>query len=160
MPLLARRIAPTSRMTHRHPQRTRPRENDPSTSLTTPQTGNTGRLTGRGNGTLLLADMTTRRSAATPPDCLPTRRRNAERHGEYCYPPHDTTTRDERRDERDRKRSGTKGGTKKNGPPFGKKGGPENGTRYEIKRHAADYSPLLSESESSGKRGKSRRRER
>lgn len=53
-----------------------------------------------------------------------------------------------------------KAGRKKNGPPFGKKGGPENGTRYEIKRHAANYSTLPSESESSGKRGKSRRRER
>ena len=155
MPLPAYRIATTSRITcgysheHVHGKTTPPRASQCPRRAT--------RDDGRDNGTLLLADMTTRRSAATPPACLPTRRRNAERHGEYCYPPHDTTTRDERRDEETGSKAGRETGRKKTGRPLEKKGGPENGTRYEIKQEDC-YSPSLSES--SGKRGKSSNRER
>ena len=88
---------------------------------------------------------------------LPTRRRNAERHGDACYPPHDTTTRDERRGEGSGTQNGTGDGTtKKTGRLRQTRNGPKNGTRYEIERYAANYSP----SESSGKRWKSRIRER
>lgn len=136
--------------------RTRPRENAPSKPLTTPQTGNTGRRTRRDDGTPML------------PACLPTRRRSDDastrRHDNEtqnatanCYPPYDTTTRDERRDEESGKRDGMSDGMKKNEPPLETRNGPKNETRYQIKR-ADCYSPSLLES--SGKRGKSSNRER
>lgn len=155
MPLPAHRIAHTSRMTHRHPHEHAHDKTPPPRASQRPRraTRDDGRdeTTGRRlpayrhddeATTPPLADTTTKRPT---PRRIAATRPTTRKHG----------TNDGTRETGSEARR--KAGRKK-GPPFGKKGGPENGTRYEIKRHAANYSPSLSES--SGKRGKSRRRER
>ena len=94
----------------RIPTRTRPWENDPSTSLTTPQTGrqrNDGRdeTTGR----RLLAYRHDN-EATTPPPASRHEQRNAERHGELLPAPrHDNTGRTTGRTDCEM-RDGTRGG--------------------------------------------------
>lgn len=97
----------------RIPTRTRPWENDPSTSLTTPQTGrqrNDGRdeTTGR----RLLAYRHDNEATTLPPASRH-EQRNAERHGELLPAPrHDNTGRTTGRTDCEM-RDGTRGGTKK-----------------------------------------------
>ena len=84
-----------------------------------------------------------------------------------CYPPHDTTTRDDGRDDGQDDETGridygmidgtNRRDARKTGRLYETRDSPKNGTRYEIKREDC-YSPSLSES--SGKRGKSSNRER
>ena len=107
MPLHAIRIAHTSRITHESRHEHANGKTPPSKPLTTPLTG---RRAGR--------QRDDKRDAHASPACLPTRRqRNAERHGN-CYPPHDTTARDERDGMKGETTSRTNDGTKKNGPPL------------------------------------------
>ena len=157
MPLPARRIAPTSRMTHRHPTNT-PTGKRP---LHEPHNAPDGQY-GTTNGTR-------QRDASACRHDDETLRRNAA-----CLLA-DTTT--ERRTPRriatrpTTRRHGTTDGTRKTGSEAGREAGrkkraairkekrPEKRNEiYAIKRNAANYLP--SETASSSKRGKSRRRER
>lgn len=110
-------------------------------------------LTGTMNGT-----------TTPPPARLPTRatgRRTPRRL--LPAPRHDDTGRAAGRTDygtRGGTNNGMKDGTHKNGPPLLNERRPENGTRYITERDAANYSTSPSLSESSGKRGKSRRRAR
>lgn len=103
MPLHARRIAHTSRITHGHSHETHPQENAPYMPITTPLTGNTRR--GDGTTTGHLSSLA----------CLPIRRRDDD----ACLPPDTTTT--ERRTSRrtatrpTTRRHGTNDGTRETG---------------------------------------------
>lgn len=148
-PLPARRIAHTSRITHRHPhEHTR-------WEMTPPRASQRPRRATRDDETRRRRDTTPRTQDATTTACLPTTRRLTATATALPAPRHDGTGREAGRRKRETRRDD--GRDEKNGPPLEKKGGQKNGTRYEIKREDC-YSPSLSES--SGKRGKSRRRER
>ena len=140
--------------------RTRPLGNDPSTSLTTPQTGRrTGRRERRPhrNAACLLTDTTTERRTPRRTATRPTTRKHGTKSG-TMEAGREARRKAERTTGRiSGKQGGARDGTKKNGPFLLNEKRPENRTRYQIKREDC-YSPSLLES--SGKRGKSRRRER